>query len=89
MSVMSAERLSPENMSTSEPGDIQSCSFTLDACERGEEMADKMTEVSPGEFIYIPLAAREAFRRPAFAYTVLCPVLELRPRFEKVKEERN
>ena len=51
-------------------------------------MADKMTEVSPGEFIYIPLAARDAFRRPAFAYTALCPVPELRTRFEKVKEER-
>lgn len=51
-------------------------------------MADNMTEVSPGEFIYIPPAAREAFRRPAFAYTALCPVPELRPKFEKVKEER-
>lgn len=51
-------------------------------------MSDKMTEVSPGEFIYIPPAAREAFRRPAFAYTALCPVPELRPKFEKVKEER-
>lgn len=54
-------------------------------------MADRIapTEVSPGEFIYIPPAAREAFRRPAFAYTALCPVPELRPGgFEKVKEEK-
>lgn len=52
-------------------------------------MDDKMTEISTGEFICIPPAAREAFRRPAFAYTALCPVTELRPGwFEKVKEER-
>lgn len=89
MSVMSAGRLSQESMSISEPGGALNCSSTLDAYERGEEMSDKMTEVSPGEFIYIPPAAREAFRRPAFAYTALCPVPELRPKFEKVKEERN
>lgn len=33
----------------------------------------KAVEVAPGEYVHIPRPAREAFRRPAFAYTTLCP----------------
>lgn len=34
---------------------------------------ERTAEVAEGEFVRIPWSAWKAFRRPAFAYTVLCP----------------
>lgn len=39
----------------------------------------EIVEIASDEFVRIPQLAWEAFRRPAFAYTVLCSDKRLRP----------
>lgn len=48
--------------------------MTMDKRKSVKEQREKnYAEVAEGEFINIPSVAREAFHRPAFAYTKACP----------------
>lgn len=48
---------------------------------------ERTVEVAAGEFVKIPWSAWKAFRRPAFAYTALCPDERLRPLRRRNRKE--